>query len=101
MGRCALWSQVSGALWSCKAEHALRCLHACTLAWLTGWLPPPPQEKLEPAYRSELRGAYGIEFNSLLALNNMPIKRFADYLVVRSPRLCASQARVLCGSPGC
>ncbi|KAF5829463.1 Fe-S oxidoreductase [Dunaliella salina] len=39
------------------------------------------KEKLEPAYRSELRGAYGIEFTSLLALNNMPIKRFADYLV--------------------
>jgi hypothetical protein len=40
------------------------------------------QEKLEPAYRSELQGAYGIQFTSLLALNNMPIKRFADYLAV-------------------
>ncbi len=24
--------------------------------------------------------AYGIKFNSLLCLNNMPIKRFADHL---------------------
>jgi hypothetical protein len=27
------------------------------------------------------RQAYGIHFNSLLALNNMPIKRFADFLI--------------------
>lgn len=29
----------------------------------------------------ELREAYGIEFNSLLCLNNMPLKRWADHLV--------------------
>ncbi|KAG2430407.1 hypothetical protein HXX76_009932 [Chlamydomonas incerta] len=40
----------------------------------------PSQSKLEAAYKSELGGAYGIGFNSLLALNNMPIKRFADFL---------------------
>jgi hypothetical protein len=41
----------------------------------------PPQADLEPAYRAELADAHGIAFSSLLALNNMPIKRFADYLV--------------------
>ncbi|KAG2448117.1 hypothetical protein HYH02_006702 [Chlamydomonas schloesseri] len=40
----------------------------------------PGQSKLEAAYKSELGGAYGIVFNRLLALNNMPIKRFADFL---------------------
>lgn len=39
------------------------------------------QKKLEDAYRSEL-AAYGVTFSNLIALNNMPIKRFADWLVV-------------------
>ena len=41
----------------------------------------PPQADLEPAYKTELLEAFGIRFTSLLALNNMPIKRFADFLV--------------------
>ena len=41
---------------------------------------PPDQEKLEVAYRSELRDTWGIEFSQLFTLTNMPIKRFADYL---------------------
>lgn len=40
----------------------------------------PSQEKLEESYKIELKEAYGIEFNSLFCLNNMPIKRYADYL---------------------
>lgn len=40
----------------------------------------PPQSKLEPAYKQELADSYGIRFNSLLCLNNMPIKRWADHL---------------------
>lgn len=43
----------------------------------------PNQAKLEAAYKSELAGAYGVHFSRLLALNNMPIKRFADFLVRR------------------
>lgn len=43
----------------------------------------PSQQALEDAYRSELREAHGIEFSSLLCLNNMPIKRWADELVRR------------------
>ncbi|GAB0496009.1 hypothetical protein MMPV_007319 [Pyropia vietnamensis] len=41
---------------------------------------PPPQSALEEDYRRELRRAFGIEFNSLVAITNMPIKRFADDL---------------------
>jgi len=41
----------------------------------------PSQGALEPAYKQELLEGYGITFNSLLALNNMPIKRFHDHLV--------------------
>lgn len=36
---------------------------------------------LQDAYKQELQQAYGISFNSLLCLNNMPIKRYADHLV--------------------
>jgi hypothetical protein len=34
-----------------------------------------------PLLLQELAEAYGITFNSLLCLNNMPIKRWADHLV--------------------
>ena len=44
---------------------------------------PPSQEKLESAYKEELRGNFGIEFNSLITLANLPIKRFLDHLVRR------------------
>lgn len=44
----------------------------------------PPQEQLEEAYRSELKEAYGIVFSRLFALNNMPIKRYVDYLQRRN-----------------
>jgi radical SAM/Cys-rich protein len=41
---------------------------------------PPPQATLEQRYREELRGRFGIEFNQLFTITNMPIKRFADQL---------------------
>ncbi len=41
---------------------------------------PPPQAELEARYRTELRDLFGIEFHSLLAITNMPIKRFARAL---------------------
>lgn len=41
---------------------------------------PPPQAQLETDYRSILREEHGITFNALLAITNMPIKRFADDL---------------------
>jgi radical SAM/Cys-rich protein len=42
---------------------------------------PPPQDALERDYKSRLREDFGIEFNSLFTLTNMPIRRFADLLV--------------------
>eukprot|EP00210_Caulerpa_lentillifera_P004404 g4202.t1 len=41
----------------------------------------PDQSTLEAAYREELKESYNIQFTRLLCLNNMPIKRFADYLL--------------------
>jgi len=41
---------------------------------------PPPQAELEASYRRELKQRFGIEFNRLLALANMPIRRFARAL---------------------
>jgi len=40
---------------------------------------PPPQAALEADYRREL-GAYGVYFNRLLTITNMPIARFANQL---------------------
>ena len=42
---------------------------------------PPPQQPLEADYRRHLAEQYGIRFNRLLALANMPIARFAEQLV--------------------
>lgn len=41
---------------------------------------PPSQEKLEAAYKSELRELFGIEFNSLITITNVPISRFLHQL---------------------
>ncbi len=41
---------------------------------------PPPQPQLEARYRDELRALHGIEFDRLLTLTNMPIRRFAHAL---------------------
>jgi radical SAM/Cys-rich protein len=41
---------------------------------------PPPQADLEARYREELHARYGISFDSLLTITNMPIKRFAEQL---------------------
>lgn len=42
---------------------------------------PPAQGPLEAAYKSELRAHFGIEFNQLFVLANMPIKRFGSTLI--------------------
>ncbi len=44
---------------------------------------PPSQEQLEPAYKKELSERYGISFNQLYTITNMPIKRFGSTLVSR------------------
>jgi radical SAM/Cys-rich protein len=46
-----------------------------------GALLPPPQQALEQDYKNRLAEQYGIHFNHLLTLTNMPIKRFGSTLV--------------------
>lgn len=44
---------------------------------------PPPQDRLQADYQRELAARFGIVFNRLYALTNMPIQRFARTLVSR------------------
>ena len=41
---------------------------------------PPPQASLEADFKRELQARYGVTFNQLYTITNMPIKRFLDYL---------------------
>ncbi len=41
---------------------------------------PPPQAELEADYREALTAQYGIRFNHLFTITNMPINRFEGYL---------------------
>lgn len=45
---------------------------------------PPDQVKLEAAYKEQLATRYGVVFNQLFALANMPIQRFGSQLVTRN-----------------
>jgi radical SAM/Cys-rich protein len=45
---------------------------------------PPNQRELETAYKEQLATRYGIVFNRLLTLTNMPIKRFGSQLVSKN-----------------
>ena len=36
---------------------------------------PPPQDSLEAKYKEELMENFGIEFNNLFTMTNMPVKR--------------------------
>ena len=42
---------------------------------------PPAQESLEEDYKRELKARYGVEFNQLFTITNMPIARFGSTLV--------------------
>jgi radical SAM/Cys-rich protein len=44
---------------------------------------PPPQQSLEADYRRELGTRFGIRFNRLLTLTNMPISRFGAVLLAQ------------------
>jgi len=46
----------------------------------TGAYLPPEQERLEKEYKEALKGNYGIEFNRILTITNVPIKKFRSYL---------------------
>ena len=42
---------------------------------------PPSQEELQADYKKHLGDAYGVQFNQLFTLTNMPIQRFGSTLV--------------------
>ena len=42
---------------------------------------PPPQRELEQQYKKHLRHEYGVCFNQLFTLTNMPIQRFGSTLI--------------------
>ncbi|MCX2981926.1 radical SAM/Cys-rich domain protein [Halieaceae bacterium IMCC14734] len=42
---------------------------------------PPPQEQLQSDYKRELQSRFGISFNSLFTITNMPISRFGAVLL--------------------
>lgn len=42
---------------------------------------PPPQEALEKEFKKALKENYGITFNNLFAITNLPISRYLDYLL--------------------
>ena len=44
---------------------------------------PPPQQALEGDYRRELQARFGIRFNQLQTITNMPISRFAAVLLAQ------------------
>jgi radical SAM/Cys-rich protein len=41
---------------------------------------PPPQNAIEADFKRELISRYGVRFNHLYTITNMPINRFLDYL---------------------
>ncbi len=43
----------------------------------------PPQEALEAEYRRELKDRFGIRFNHLMTITNMPISRFGSVLLAQ------------------
>ena len=47
----------------------------------TGAFLPGSQSSLEKDFKSQLRSRFGIEFNNLFVITNMPINRFLDYLL--------------------
>ena len=42
---------------------------------------PPAQDELERAYKTELGQRFGVRFNRLLTIANMPIGRFGSTLI--------------------
>lgn len=43
---------------------------------------PPAQDKLEDDYKRVLMSDFGISFNSLYTITNLPISRYLDYLLI-------------------
>lgn len=66
---------------------------------------PPPQEKLEQAYRERLREDFGVHFDNLFTITNLPISRFGavllaqgqyhDYMRLLKDNFCAANLETL------
>ena len=56
---------------------ATRCFSSFTIRWVRFCR---RAAELEARYHQELRDGFGVEFDHLLTITNMPIKRFADQL---------------------
>ncbi|MCG8307128.1 MAG: arsenosugar biosynthesis radical SAM protein ArsS [Cytophagales bacterium] len=48
----------------------------------SGAILPGDQAALETEFKRRLKTRYGIEFNGLFAITNLPVSRFLDYLIV-------------------
>jgi len=48
----------------------------------TGAILPGDQASLEQEFKRKLKSSYGVEFNNLFAITNLPISRFLDFLIV-------------------
>jgi radical SAM/Cys-rich protein len=59
---------------------------------------PPPQEQLEQEYKQKLSAEFGIVFNHLFCLTNMPITRYAKHLRLRNHcYACSAGSGSSCG----
>lgn len=61
---------------------------------------PPAQPPLQAKYKEELMARFGIKFNDLICITNMPIKRFADHLYRRGELEKYMQLLVQSFNPG-
>ncbi|MEJ7912893.1 MAG: arsenosugar biosynthesis radical SAM (seleno)protein ArsS, partial [Chitinophagaceae bacterium] len=61
---------------------------------------PPPQETLEKEFKQALMKDFGIEFNSLYAITNLPISRYLDYLLQSGNYEKYMEKLVLAFNPG-
>lgn len=57
-------------------DHVLNLVYNPTGAFL-----PPSQDELETDYKKKLSDQFGIQFNHLFTITNMPIKRFGSTLI--------------------
>src|SRR4030095_5909175 len=64
----------------CVGERSTAKLRCMLFYNPVGPFLPPSQDELEADYKRELKKHFGIVFNKLYALTNLPIGRFASYL---------------------
>lgn len=61
---------------------------------------PPAQTELQDQYKKRLLTAYGIEFNQLFAITNLPVSRFLEYLVASENYMGYMEKLVNAYNPG-